>query len=214
MQLLLQIKMGDFEEEYIEGIEKEGEIFLEGLRNNKKLSELEKEYSKKVKEIRKIYEKSIKKDLIKERKKEIDKVKGKKLSKDGEVEAFHVKSLELEKNWEEKKEIELSSWSYKTKVKISNFIRKITPNFFIYSYFKVRRIVKNIYKDISDFLERVKENIADKTFKIWSYIKDKFIKLKNSIKLIIYFILEKIKKKKKDGKAETNTTDKSIEKSK
>ena len=47
--------MEDLEEVYSEGLEKEGEIFIEGLQNKKSLAELEKRYSQKVKEIRRIY---------------------------------------------------------------------------------------------------------------------------------------------------------------
>ena len=57
--------MDNLEEEYTERVEREEEIFLEGLQNRKSLAELEKEYSKKVKEIRRIYEKSLKKELKK-----------------------------------------------------------------------------------------------------------------------------------------------------
>lgn len=201
--------MGDFEEDYTEGVEKEGEIFLEGLNNNKRLSELEKEYSKKVKEIRRIYEKSIKKDLNRERKKEIEKINKKsKISRDGEVEAFKVKNLELEKNWKEKKEIEMASWGYRIKIKTINFIKKITPNFIIYLYFKVKRVLRDNYNEIANFLERIQEKVSDKILKILNYIKDKFIKLKNYSKEIIEKISEKLKRKKKDGKPQEDATKK------
>jgi len=120
--------MRDFEEEYAERIEEEGEILLEGLRNQKSLAELEKEYSKRVKEIRKAYEKSVKKDMLKKEafQKSEKKEKGKK-----KEEVFEVEGVKLEKNWLEKKHLKLKLTTYKIKRNLVNFIYKITPKFII-----------------------------------------------------------------------------------
>ena len=129
--------MNDLEEKYTEGVEREGEIFLEGLQNKKDLGQLEKEYSKKVKEIRKVYEKSMKKELQKER--ESWEIKSKVNFHGKEEKEFRVHNLNLEKNWGEKKQIEVISSSYRLKRKIKNLIYRITPNKLIYIYYKISR---------------------------------------------------------------------------
>jgi hypothetical protein len=113
----------------------------------------------------------------------------------------------LENSWKEKKEIEINSGGYRIKRKIKNFIQKLTPNFLMYSYYKTKRILKDIFKDVSGFFDRTWQSISDKIIKILSYIKDGFVKIISDIKRIgngfkSIFKSKKTKEgdKKKDGK--------------
>jgi hypothetical protein len=193
--------MEDVEEKYVEGVEREGEIFIEGLENKKSLAELEKKYSQKVKEIRRIYEKSIKKELNKER--ELTQTKTKlNVQKVGGKE-FQVQEIDLEDSWREKKEIEITSWSYRFNRKIKNILNKITPNFIIYSYYKTKRIVNDFSKEVREFFSRTWENISEEIAKVISYIKEGFSKIITDIKNIAKIF--KIKKnKEKEGEKKEN----------
>jgi hypothetical protein len=193
--------MEDLEEVYNEGIEKEGEIFIEGLQNKKSLAELEKRYSQKVKEIRRIYERSLKKELNKENDK--NQKKEKRIIKQEDGKEFQVQKLILSKTWEEEKEIEMKSASYRVIRKIKIFIQKITPNYAIYSYYKVKRILGDFYKEIIRFFGRVWDNIYEGISNILSYIKDGF----NTILSGIIKITEIFKKKKSKDKEEEKKAD-------
>jgi hypothetical protein len=193
--------MDDLEEQYAENIEKEEEIFLEGIQNRKGLGELEKEYSQKVKEIRRIYEKSLKKNLNEEKEKEIQKAKNKIKIPEKEEKEFHVKNLELEENWGEKKQIEIASWEYRTKRKIKNFIKIITPNCIIYLYYKIKRILHDFFKSIGDFLERIWEKISGSILNTLSLIKDGFIKIISDIAKIPNMFRRKSQKDEKKENA-------------
>jgi hypothetical protein len=177
--------MEDLEEKYAEDIEKEEEIFLEGLQNKKTLGELEKEYSKKVKEIRRVYEKLLKKDLNDEKEKEIKNVKNKIKNTESNEKEFHVKNLRLEENWLDKKQIEISSWRYKNKRKISNFFGIIMPNYLIYFYYKTKRIFNDIFKDARNIFENIWEKISGIISDALSSIKGGVIKIISSIKKVI-----------------------------
>jgi hypothetical protein len=194
--------MDDLEEVYLEGIEREGEIFIEGLQNKKGLAELEKQYSEKVKEIRRIYEKSFKKELNKEKKTEQNKKKIENQKKDEKE--FHVKNLTLDKNWREKEEIEITSFGYKIKRKIRDFIQVIIPNYFIYLYYKIKRNIRDISKEVRDFFDRIMSKVSSKIANIFSYIKDGFFKIVLGIKKIAgVFKKKKPKEKEKEKKDDT-----------
>ncbi len=194
--------MEDFEEIYSEGIEAEGEAFLEGLRNKRNISDLEKEYSKRVKEIRKVYEKSLKKDIIK---KEEYREK-KKNSSDMEMKEkeFKVQSLDLEKNWKEEKEIKIHSWAYKIKRKIKNLLYNITPNFMIYEYHKFKISWGSFTKDSKNFFKRNTEKISSKLLKMITYIKEGLMLIVSKIKSISNLFKNKKQKEIKDKKDGTN----------
>jgi len=193
--------MEDPEEIYIDGVEREGEIFLEGLQNKKSLAELEKQYSQKVKEIRRIYEKSLRKDNNKE--KEINEVKNNTKKPEEEVKEFRVENIKLNKNWKDEKQIEASFLIYKIKRKIKNFIQLITPDYFIYSYYKITRVTKDTFKEIKNIVERVWGKISKNISDILYYIKNGFIKIITDIKNIIdIFKIKNKKEKKEDGKKE------------
>jgi hypothetical protein len=196
--------MDDLEEKYAEDIEKEEEIFLDGLQNKKSLGELEKEYSKKVKEIRRIYEKSLKKDLNEEKEKEIQKAKNKTKNPEKEEKEFHVQNLELDNNWEEKKQIEITSWTYKTKRKLNNFMRIIIPNHMVYMYYKIKRILGDYFKDARNFLENIWENISESILNNLSSIKEGIIKIITDIGKISSIFKTKNKKDKKSEKEDAN----------
>ena len=185
--------MDDPEELYAEGVEREGELFLEGLQNKKDIGELEKEYSKKVKEIRRIYEKSIKKDLEKERDSLV--VKNKANIGGNEGKEFRVQSLDLERSWKEKKQVEVASLGYRIKRKMKNTIHRITPNWLIYLYYRIKRASKDTHKEIKDFLIKVKDKFVKKILNIFSYIKEGFLILASGIKKV----LNMFKKKQKKG---------------
>jgi hypothetical protein len=203
--------MNDLEEKYTEGIEKEGEIFLEGLQNKKDLGQLEKEYSKKVKEIRRVYEKSMKKELQKER--ESWEIKSKANFHGKEEKEFRVHNLNLEKNWGEKKQIEVISSSYRLKRKIKNLIYRITPNRLMYIYYKIKRISKDTSKDIKGFLRRHKDKAQEKLIRAASYIKEGFLAVVAGFKIVLNIFKRKNKKgedgkTKEDGKGNTEKQDK------
>ncbi|MGY4884313.1 MAG: hypothetical protein ACP5NZ_01915 [Nanobdellota archaeon] len=187
--------MRDLEEQYAEGIEREGEIFLEGLQNKRDIGELEKEYSKKVKEIRRIYEKSLKKELDKER--QSQEIKNKINLEGKEEKEFHVQNLKLEKSWGEKKQVEIASSSYMIKRRLKNGVYNLTPNFFIYLYYKTKRIVKDTSKEINNFLERNKERISRKVGEIFSYIKEGFLTVFLGLKKVVKIFKKKEKKEEK-----------------
>jgi hypothetical protein len=187
-------KMEDLEETYAEGIETEEEVFLEGLKNKKSLAELEKQYSKKVKEIRRIYEKSLKKELDKER--ENLETDNKTKTPEKNEKQFQVQNLNLEKNWWERKKIEISSSEYRIQRKIKYFIQLTIPNYFIFLYYKTERILKDFFNEIRRFFENVWENISEKILNVLSYIKNGFIKITSDMKRII----DKFKRKKKKDK--------------
>ncbi len=187
--------MRDLEEQYTEGMEREGEIFLEGLQNKRDIGELEKEYSKKVKEIRRIYEKSLKKELDKER--QSQGIKNKINLEGKEEKEFHVQNLKLEKSWGEKKQVEIASSSYMIKRRLKNGVYNLTPNFFIYLYYKTKRIVKDTSKEINNFLERNKERISRKVGEIFSYIKEGFLTVFLGLKKVVKIFKKKEKKEEK-----------------
>ena len=191
--------MRDFEEEYAERIEEEGEILLEGLRNQKSLAELEKEYSKRVKEIRKAYEKSVKKDMLKKEafQKSEKKEKGKK-----KEEVFEVEGVKLEKNWLEKKHLKLKRTTYKIKRNLVNFIYKITPKFIIYRYYRNKRAFSDSKKEVKGFFRRRKEKISVFVTKLLNYIKKGVSSIKNNLKKIIGVF-----KFRKKGKQSTKTNE-------
>lgn len=203
--------MNDLEEKYTEGVEREGEIFLEGLQNKKDLGQLEKEYSKKVKEIRKVYEKSMKKELQKER--ESWEIKSKVNFHGKEEKEFRVHNLNLEKNWGEKKQIEVISSSYRLKRKIKNLIYRITPNKLIYIYYKIKRISKDTAKDINGFLKRHKDKTQEKLIRAALYIKEGFLAVVAGFKIVLNIFKRKNKKgangkTKEDGKRDTEKQEK------
>lgn len=197
--------MDDLEEKYAENIEKEEEIFLEGLQNKKSLGELEKEYSTKVKELRRIYEKALKKDINKEKEKEIKKAKDRTRNPEKEENEFRVKNLELEDDWKEKKQIEITSWTYRTKRKIKNFIYIITPNYAIYLYYKIKRILNDFFKDIRNIFDNIWENISEILSNILSSIKEGFIKITSDIGKIKNIFKSKSKKDDGNKKSESKT---------
>lgn len=200
--------MGELDDQYAEGIEKENELFLEGLQNKRSLREMEREYSQKVKEIRRIYEKSLKKDLNEEKEKEIEKIRNKKKPKEKEEKEFHVRGIELEKNWKEKKRIEVKSWGYRTKRKVKNFIQRAIPNKMIYLHYKTKRILKDFFGDIWEFLSRIFRKVSKRIVNEFSLIKDGFIKMFSDIKNIIKKFRSKKKKGEKNGKTEKNGKEK------
>jgi hypothetical protein len=187
-------KMEDLEETYLEGMEKEGEVFIEGLQNKKNLAELEKKYSKKVKEIRRIYEKSLKKELNKER--VIHPIKKDIKSKQEEGEEFHVKNLDLEERWGEKKQIEITSFSYRLKRKIKSVIQSIAPDYFIYSYYKIKRNINDFVKETREMFSRNWNKISTKISNAALYIKEGFMRVINNMKKIV----DGFKKKEAKGK--------------
>jgi hypothetical protein len=198
--IVIANKMDNFEEVYAENIEKEGEIFLEGIQNKKSLGELEKEYSKKVKEIRRIYERSLRKDLNEEKEKEIQKAKNKTRTKEKEEREFHVKNLNLDKSWGERKQIEITSLGYKTKIKIKNFFRIVIPNYLVYTYYKIKRSINYFFKDIMEIFIHIFEKISDKISNSLSFVKEGFIKVLSILKRIINIFKIKKSKKEEDGK--------------
>jgi hypothetical protein len=187
--------MNDLEEEYTEKIENEEEIFIDGLQNKKNIEGLEKEYSKKVKEIRKIYEKSLKKDLYEEKEREIKKIKNRIKTQEKEEKEFHTEGLKLDDGWKEKEEIEIASRGYKLERKIKNFIQKITPNFLLYSYYKLKRSTKDFFRVIGDFFEDNWNKFTENIMNSLSFIKEGFIKIISDLAKIATFF----KKKKKEG---------------
>jgi hypothetical protein len=195
-------KMDDLEEKYAEDIEREGEIFLDGLQNRKSLGELEKEYSKKVKEIRGIYEKSLKKDLNEERDKEIQKAKNKTKSSEKEENEFHVKNLELEENWKERKNIEFTSWGYRTKIKTNNFIQKIIPRYATYIYYRIKRVLSDFFKDARNLMENIWEKISENVLNSLSFVKEGIIKIITDIGKIQNLFKGNGKKDKKGERKE------------
>jgi hypothetical protein len=203
-------KMDDLEETYSENMEKEEEIFLEGLQNKKSLGELEKEYSQKVKEIRRIYEKSLRKDLNEEKEREIKKAKEKIKGTEKEEKEYHVQNLPMDKNWEERKQTEITSWSYRTKRKIKNFIQVATPNFFIYLYYKTKRIVGEFFRGIKEFFGNAWDKISESILNSLSFIKDGFIKIISDMEKIPNIFKRKAKKDEKGDKKEN--ADKSSDK--
>ena len=194
--------MDDLEEKYAEDIEREGEIFLDGLQNRKSLGELEKEYSKKVKEIRGIYEKSLKKDLNEERDKEIQKAKNKTKSSEKEEDEFHVKNLELEENWKERKNIEFTSWSYRNRIKTNNFIQKILPKYVIYIYYRIKRVLSDFFKDARNLMENIWEKISENVLNSLSFVKEGIIKIITDIGKIQNIFKGNGKKDKKGERKE------------
>lgn len=206
--------MNDPEEQYAEGIEREGEIFLEGLQNKKDIGELEKEYSKKVKEIRRIYEKSLRKELEKEHNSQ--KVKNKADLEIKEEKEFRVQNLNLEKSWGERKQIEVASSKYRMKRKIKNTLSKILPNFLIYLYYKTKRILKDGFKEVKGFLKRRKEKTLEKIINTFTYIKEGLLIVVSSVKKVLNLLKKKKKeenikdkeKNKEDGSKNTKKRDK------
>jgi hypothetical protein len=193
--------MDDLEEYYKDSVEKEEEVFLEGLQNKRSLAELEQEYSKKVKEIRRVYEKFLKKELNEEKEKEILKAKNKKGIQRGEERVFYAEGIQLEKNWEEKKQIEIESKLYKIKIKMKSFIQKITPNWAIYNYYKIKKILSRVFKEIGDFFKRIGEGISEKLLNGISFIGNTFTKIFLKITASIQKLMDKFNgKNKKDGK--------------
>lgn len=195
-------KMNDLEEEYRENLEKEGELFLEGLKNKRSLGELEKEYSKKVREIRRIYEKSLKKELEKEKNSQIKGVKKNINIQEKKEKPFQVESIELNKNWKERKQIEVASSSYKTKRKIKDFIQKALPNYLLYSYYRIKRILKDFFKEVGKKITKIWNNSSEKALNVLSLIKKGFLKIISIMKRLWVFIRKKIKKDKGDKKEE------------
>jgi hypothetical protein len=203
--------MNDLEEKYTEGIEREGELFLEGLQNKKDIGQLEKEYSKKVKEIRRIYEKSMRRELQKER--ESWEIKNKANLQGKEEKEFQVHNLNLEKNWGEKKHIEIISSSYRLKRKIKNTIYKITPNGLMYIYYKIKRIIKDSSKEVRGFLRRKKDKVLERMVKSGVYVKEGFLAVVAGFKIVLNLFRRKKKKEgdgkaKEDGKKDTEKQDK------
>jgi hypothetical protein len=199
--------MDDLEEKYAENIEKEEEIFLDGLQNKKSLGELEKEYSTKVKEIRRIYEKSLKKDINEEKEREIQKAKYKAPNSEKEEREFHVQNLELEENWNEKKQIEITSWGYRTKRKIKNFFGIIIPNSFLYVYYKIKRILENFSRELKEFLKNICEKFYGGIVNSLSFIKEGFIKIISDIEKIGRLFKRKGKKEENGRKKENSSKD-------
>lgn len=194
--------MRDLEEEYAERIEEEGEILLEGLRNQKSLAELEKEYSKRVKEIRKVYEKSVKKEMLK---KEVFQKSEKKEESKKKEEVFEVEGVELEKNWLEKKHLKLKLTTYKIKRNLVNFIYKITPKFIIYRYYRNKRVISDFKKEVKGFFRRRKEKISDFVTKLLTHIKKGGSSIKNNLKKIMG-VFKFSKKSKQSTKTNENGT--------
>lgn len=188
-------KMGELEEEYEEGIEREEELFIEGLKNNKSLTELEKQYSKKVKEIRKIYEKSLKKDLYASS--EIKSIK-KRENTEEKFKEFKAEGVALEKNKIEKAKIKLESANYKVRRKIKNFFDKIIPRKIIYLSHKIRINIKSINKDSKNMLKRLINKLSNSLNTIWTYVKDGFMKVISNIKRILSLFTKKKKQDKKE----------------
>ncbi len=202
--------MDDLEERYLEGVEKEGEILLEGLKGNKSLGELEKEYSKKVKEIRKIYEKSLKKEL----KKEKENPSTKKSKKDKEkTKEFKAEGVELERGWIEDKKIKTEVNSYNFKRKIKNFFYKISPNKIIYLFHRLKIIKINFFKQINFSFKRTFNKISTKVITILTYIKEGFMKVVSEFKRLFSFF-SKQKKKEKTEKQEKDKEEKDGNKNK
>ncbi len=201
--------MEDFEEIYNEGIEAEGEAFLEGLRNKRNIADLEKEYSKRVKEIRKVYEKSLKKDIIK--KEEYHEKKKNSSNRDKEEKEFKVQELDLEKNWKEKKEIKINSWAYKVKRRIKNTLYTITPSFIIYRYHRFKISWSSFTKDTKNLFKINGEKISSRLLKIITYIKEGLMLIITKIKSITNVFKNKKQKDikdKKDGTSQPKEQDK------
>lgn len=189
--------MKDIEEFYIEGVEQEGENFLEGLKNGRSLAELEKEYSKKVKEIRKIYEKSFKKELNKEKLVLIKSTKTSGLQKHRE-EKFEPTKFNLEKTQIEREKIKISIGAYNFRRKLKNLIQKITPNRLIFLHYKLIKNVKYLLKKIGGILEKIWKKCFEKVLNILRSIKSEIFKL-NSILIEGINKLKRKKNKKEDG---------------
>lgn len=187
--------MSDIEEEYLRGIEREEEIFIEGRKNNKNLSELEKRYSKQVKEIRKAYEKSLKKEL---RSKKNIKTSKKEEKKEEKIKEFKAEGIELEKNKVEDIKIKLSSKSYRVFRRIKNFIYKITPKKIIYFYHRIRLRIKNIKKHMKNVIKRIFEKTSNRFSIIWTHIKEGFMRVMSIIKKLFSFFKKKKKEKPKE----------------
>lgn len=202
--------MNDLEEEYTEKIEREGEIFLEGLQNKRSLKELEKEYSKKVKEIRRIYEKSLRKELEKEKNKQIKEAKKGVNLEFKEDKEFQVEKLNLEKNWKEKKQIEVTSLGYRFKRRIKGFIKKILPDYLIYMYYKIKRFLKDFFKDLKRITSRIWNKASEKISNTASLIKRGFLKIIYKLIFLWNFIVGKITKHKNGSKKEDNPKIKQI----
>jgi len=188
--------MGELEEEYEEGIEREEELFLEGLKNNKSLAELEEQYSRKVKEIRRIYEKSLKKELYGS--KEIKDIK-KKENKKEEPKEFKAEGIILEKNKIEKTKIKLESINYKIRRKLKNFFDKIIPEKVIYLSHKIKINIKNIHKISKSSLKRAINKILSNLNTILIYTKEGFIKVISEIKKIVFLFKRRKKENNKEG---------------
>jgi len=191
--------MKDIEEFYIEGVEKEGETFLDGLNNKKSLAELEKEYSKKVKEIRKIYEKSMKKELEKEKDALIKSAKKKGLQKK-EGEKFEPKGFDLNKSWYERKKIEIYIGMYNLKRKLKNSIKIITPNKIIFLYYKLGKNTRYLFKKTRTFLENTWKKFSEKVLNAFNSTKNGIIKFFNIINEKVSKLRIKKNKKEDSGK--------------
>jgi hypothetical protein len=203
----------ELEEFYENENERKNEKFIEGLKQNKKIKDVEKEYKRKSKEIRKEYKKGFGKKLEEEKKKEFKKISDKtKPKKKINTKEYKVKELNMDLGWKEKTYIKGVSKAYKIKRKVIDLYQENYPEKAIYLKYKTQKNTKKKYEEFGKFLngnmKKLSENIKGFIKFLNKFSKESSQAVKQIIKRTIAKILGKKIKKQGDKNAEQKKGDK------
>jgi len=167
-------EIDDFLEKEIEKLDKEFLSNLKNLQKGQSEKEVEKNYKIKLAETKKHYQ-DLYKTYLEEQKRrtkiETEKKKNPRKKKD-RIKRFRVKKVKLKLSFRQKLHFKYDLFKFKSKIRLKNFFRKITPHFLKIIYIRIKL----------------------KTIRTFIKIKDLIINL--ILKLKRFFLLSMKKKKK------------------
>lgn len=190
--------MEDIEEIYEEGIEKENEEFIEGLKQNKKIKDVEKNYKKDSKELRNKYEKEYRKKLNKEKKQELKKISEKtKPKKRQETKPYEVKNLDMNLDWKQKARVKGVKKIYKIKRKAIDLYQENYPEKIIYLRYKTQKRTNKTLNSIKKFFTNNFDIVYEEIKGFLKFLKKFFKQSSKKIKEELNAISGKILRRKK-----------------
>jgi len=209
-------KMEDAEEIeafYEKEMENADREFLNNIKRTKNKKDSENLYKENIKSIRKEYERKYER-YLKDQKNAILKER-RKVPKNNEEKtaAFRAEGIDLKLTKKERLELRYDLFKFRFKIKIKNFLNKITPRFLLILYLKTRMISKRSYSSTREAIEKtftkIKEAIISGLKKTGEKIKQVYSKIKKAVSSVFQKVIKKIKFKRK-GEEDKKTEDQKL----
>lgn len=186
----------EIEEAYRKQLEDAEKIFLKAVADKKGVKEAEKTYKAKVKAARDKYYSSINAHLEKEKK---SYGKKNKKTKREDTKPFKVEPGNFELSWWQRQRLSWGLYFFKKRFATRNKMRKNTPKFVSYQYYKWKLFFKKFYLAVADAISRTLSELAAMFKSLYEWSGDltkKVLKYLGGVPGKLMALLNKIRGKK------------------